>query len=92
MRLMPASSFYDHALGAEIGKKHPLQGYGERPLYLVSGADKAGNHFEIGHFSQMVIKEFTIVNSLKVGVHVKGDLSCYLSITLHKVLERYYKH
>ena len=51
VRLMPASSFYDHELGAEIGKKHPLQGYGERPLYLVSGADKAGNNFEIGHFS-----------------------------------------
>ena len=51
IRLMPASSFYDHELGVEIVKKHPLQGYGERPLYLVSGADKAGNNFEIGHFS-----------------------------------------
>ena len=49
VRLMPASSFYDHKLGAQIGKKHPLQGYGERPLYLVSGDDKAGNNFEIGH-------------------------------------------
>ncbi len=51
IRLMPASSFYDHDLGAEIGKNHPLQGYGVRPLYLVSVADKAGNNFEIGHFS-----------------------------------------
>ena len=51
IRLMPASSFYDHELGAEIGRKHPLQGYGEKPLYLVSGADKAGNNFEVGHFS-----------------------------------------
>ena len=49
IRLMPASSFYDHALGAEIGKKHPKQGYGSRPLYLISGADKAGNNFNIGH-------------------------------------------
>ena len=51
VRLMPASSFYDHELGAEIGKKHPLQGYGERPLYLVSGDDKAGNNFAIGHIN-----------------------------------------
>jgi hypothetical protein len=49
VRLMPASSYYDHALGAEIGKKHPSQGYGERPLYLVSGQDRAGNNFTIGH-------------------------------------------
>ena len=40
----------------------------------------------------MVIKEFTIVNSLKVGVHVKGDLSCYRSIMLHKVLKKYYEY
>ena len=51
IRLMPGSSFYDHDLGAEIGKKHPLQGYGVRTLYLESGVDKAGNNFEIGHFS-----------------------------------------
>ncbi len=49
VRLMPASSLYDHALGAEIGKKHPAQGYGVRPLYLVSGQDRAGNNFSIGH-------------------------------------------
>ncbi|WP_422026381.1 phytanoyl-CoA dioxygenase family protein [Roseovarius sp.] len=49
VRLMPATSLYDHKLGAEIGKKHPAQGYGVRPLYLVSGQDKAGNNFSIGH-------------------------------------------
>lgn len=49
VRLMPASSFYDHALGAEIGKKHPAQGYGIRPLYLINGQDRAGNNFTIGH-------------------------------------------
>ncbi|MEL7462807.1 MAG: phytanoyl-CoA dioxygenase family protein [Pseudomonadota bacterium] len=50
VRLMPATSFYDHALGAEIGAKHPSQGYGTRPLYLVRGEDRHGsNNFEIGH-------------------------------------------
>ncbi len=49
VRLMPTTSFYDHALGAETGKKHPTQGYGTRPLYLVSGEDRAGNNFAIGH-------------------------------------------
>lgn len=49
VRLMPATSLYDHALGAEIGKRHPSQGYGERPLFLISGEDKAGNNFSIGH-------------------------------------------
>lgn len=49
VRLMPASSFYDHALGAETGKKHLSQGYGVRPLYLVNGQDRAGNNFTIGH-------------------------------------------
>ncbi|KZY33048.1 hypothetical protein A3731_21125 [Roseovarius sp. HI0049] len=49
VRLMPATSLYDHELGDEIGKKHPAQGYGVRPLYLVSGQDKAGNNFSIGH-------------------------------------------
>lgn len=49
VRLMPATSFYDHALGAEIGKKHPTQGYGVRPLFLISGIDRANNNFTIGH-------------------------------------------
>lgn len=50
VRLMPATSFYDHKLGAEIGKKHPAQGYGTRPLHLVRGVDRYGsNNFTIGH-------------------------------------------
>lgn len=49
VRLMPATSFYDHALGTEIGKKHPAQGYGVRPLFLISGIDQANNNFTIGH-------------------------------------------
>lgn len=50
VRLMPGSSFYNHAKGAETGKKHPAQGYGVRPLYLVRGEDKTGrNNFSIGH-------------------------------------------
>lgn len=50
VRLMPATSFYDHALGAEIGKQHPAQGYGVRPLHLVRGRDVNGNNnFSIGH-------------------------------------------
>ena len=49
VRLMPATSYYDHALGAETGSKHPAQGYGVRPLYLISGQDRAGNDFTIGH-------------------------------------------
>jgi len=49
VRLMPATSFYNHARGAEIGKRHPTQGYGVRPLYLISGKDRAGNNFTIGH-------------------------------------------
>ncbi|MGB0411397.1 MAG: phytanoyl-CoA dioxygenase family protein [Pikeienuella sp.] len=50
VRLMPASSHYDHALGAEMGAKHAAHGYGDRPLYLVRGRDLSGkNDFEIGH-------------------------------------------
>lgn len=49
VRLMPATSFYDHKIGAEIGKQHEAQGYGIRPLYLVSGMDRAHNNFRIGH-------------------------------------------
>ena len=88
IRLMPAFSFYDHELGVEVGKKHPMQGYGEIPLYLVSGADKAGNNFEIGHFSYKGVKEFTIVNSLKVDLHVNVDLSFSPFMTTRKVIYR----
>lgn len=50
VRLMPATSLYDHALGAEMGAKHPAQGYGVRPLYQVRGRDvHGGNNFKIGH-------------------------------------------
>ncbi len=50
IRMMPASSFYDHKLGAEMGKKHNAHGYGSRPLYLVHGKDTNGNNnFTIGH-------------------------------------------
>lgn len=49
VRLMPATSFYDHELGAVTGKQHEAQGYGIRPLYLVSGTDRANNNFHIGH-------------------------------------------
>ena len=50
VRLMPASSHYDHALGLEMGKKHEAHDYGKRPLYLVSGKDAhGGNDFTIGH-------------------------------------------
>jgi len=50
VRLMPATSHYDHALGAEIGSQHQAHGYGMRPLYLVHGTDACGkNNFSIGH-------------------------------------------
>ena len=50
VRLMPASSLYDHALGQEMGKKHAAHDYGQRPLYLVRGKDVNGkNNFSIGH-------------------------------------------
>ncbi|MFT5258294.1 MAG: ectoine hydroxylase-related dioxygenase (phytanoyl-CoA dioxygenase family) [Saprospiraceae bacterium] len=50
VRLMPASSLYDHALGTEMGKKHAAHGYGDRALFLVRGKDiHGGNNFEIGH-------------------------------------------
>jgi len=50
VRLMPATSHYDHALGAKMGEKHAAHGYGVRPLFLVSGVDRCGrNNFSIGH-------------------------------------------
>jgi len=49
VRLMPASSHYDHQLGEKIGEKHAAHDYGRRPLFLVSGKDANGNNnFEIG--------------------------------------------
>ncbi len=50
VRLMPASSYYDHALGAEFAKQHPAQDYGNRALFLLRGQDRSGrNDFSIGH-------------------------------------------
>lgn len=50
VRMMPATSHYNHALGAEMGKDHAHHGYGTRPLYLVRGKDACGkNNFTIGH-------------------------------------------
>lgn len=50
VRLMPATSHYDHALGEEIGRQHAAHDYGKRPLYLVRGRDvHGGNDFLIGH-------------------------------------------
>lgn len=50
VRLMPATSLYDHKLGAAMGAKHTAHGYGVRPLYQVRGRDAhGGNNFEIGH-------------------------------------------
>jgi len=50
VRLMPATSHYDHKLGEEIGAKHAAHGYGNRPLFLVRGVDRSEkNNFVIGH-------------------------------------------
>ncbi len=50
VRMMPASSFYDHKLGVKMGEKHKAHGYGTRPLYLVHCKDTNGkNNFTIGH-------------------------------------------
>jgi hypothetical protein len=50
VRMMPASSYYDHALGENMGTQHATHGYGIRPLYLVRGKDVCGkNNFSIGH-------------------------------------------
>lgn len=50
VRLMPATSHYDHALGEEIGRKHAAHDYGKRPLFLVRGRDVNGNNdLSIGH-------------------------------------------
>ncbi|MEM7194953.1 MAG: phytanoyl-CoA dioxygenase family protein [Pseudomonadota bacterium] len=49
VRLMPATSLYDHELGEEMGAKHSAHDYGKRPLFLVRGQDRSGNNFDIGH-------------------------------------------
>ena len=50
VRLMPASSHYDHQLGNEMGGKNASHDYAVRPLFLVRGEDRSGkNNFSIGH-------------------------------------------
>ena len=50
VRLMPASSHYDHDLGKVMGEKNASHDYGFRPLFLVRGRDVCGkNDFSIGH-------------------------------------------
>ena len=50
VRLMPASSFYDHNLGSVSGEKNSSHDYGSRPLFLVRGRDVCGkNDFTVGH-------------------------------------------
>ncbi len=50
VRLMPATSHYDHKLGESMGRKNAAHDYGRRPLFLVSGKDVCGkNDFTIGH-------------------------------------------
>lgn len=50
VRLMPGTSVYDHALGAEYAKQHPIQDYGNRALHLLRGRDRTGlNDFSKGH-------------------------------------------
>lgn len=49
VRLMPATSHYDHALGRRAGAKNASHDYGWRPLFLVRGRDVCGkNDFSIG--------------------------------------------
>ena len=47
LRVMPATSFYNHAKGE--ASDNPLHDYSKRPLYLLSGEDRSGNDFTIGH-------------------------------------------
>lgn len=50
VRLMPATSHYDHQLGSKMGGKNASHDYGSRPLFLVRGSDRSGkNNFSIGH-------------------------------------------
>tara|TARA_B100000029_G_C17455343_1_gene916503 strand:+ start:156 stop:965 length:810 start_codon:yes stop_codon:yes gene_type:complete len=50
IRLMPGSCHYDHHLGDELAEPHQAHDYGNRPLFLLRGADRTGkNDFNIGH-------------------------------------------
>ena len=49
LRLMPASSRFDHALGAEWAASGRVRlDFGKRRLILLRGADRAGNDFSVG--------------------------------------------
>ena len=48
LRLMPASSHYDHALGLEMAPRNAKTNLGKRAIFLLRGADKAGNDFRTG--------------------------------------------
>ena len=49
VRLMPATSHYDHALGRRTAAKNASHDYGCRPLFLVRGRDVCGkNDFTVG--------------------------------------------
>jgi len=51
LRIMPATSYYNHGRGQEIGTQHAHQDYGNRALYLIRGEDRSGgrNDFTTGH-------------------------------------------
>ena len=49
LRLMPATSRFDHALGAEWAASGRVRlDFGKRRLVLLRGADRAGNDFSVG--------------------------------------------
>jgi ectoine hydroxylase-related dioxygenase (phytanoyl-CoA dioxygenase family) len=51
LRIMPATSYYNHGRGREDGTQHEHQDYGNRALFLIRGEDKSGgrNDFTTGH-------------------------------------------
>jgi len=50
LRLMPATSHFDRALGAEITKRTKVVDFENRALHLLRGVDRSGlNDFSIGH-------------------------------------------
>ena len=50
LRIMPASSFYDHSSGRHKEDAGSAHGYSNRALFLLRGKDKSGrNDFERGH-------------------------------------------
>jgi hypothetical protein len=49
LRYMPATSLFDRRLRPLDGKTGVPVNFGQRPLWLVKGQDRAGNDFEVGH-------------------------------------------